>query len=89
MPYYHAKITYGLYGDHDYELDLTEEEIMVIAEQYENGEHVLFNGKWIKVNDLKEIEIRETPEKTTYFFPSLSFSSIFGALDSQMSQEDS
>jgi len=81
MPYYHIKITYGTfnhpYREYDYESDLSEEETKVVAEQYENGESVFFNGKWVNVTDLEEIEIRETPEKTTYYFPPLSRQTIF------------
>jgi predicted nucleotide-binding protein len=60
----------------DYELDLSEEDTKTFAQQYMKGS-VLFKGKWIDVSDIKEIEIRETPEKTTYFFPTIGSSRIF------------
>jgi predicted nucleotide-binding protein len=81
MPYYHIRIAYGIsnqpHRKYDYELDLSEEETKAVAEQYVNGESVLFNGKWVNIIDLEEIQIRETPEKTTYYFPELSRLMIF------------
>lgn len=60
----------------DYELDLSEEDTKTFTQQYMKGS-VLFKGKWIDASDVKEIEIRETPERTTYFFPTISSSRIF------------
>jgi len=81
MPYYHIKITHGTsshpYREYDYELNLSEEDARVVAEQYESKKLVLFKGKWVNVDDIEEIEIRETPEKTSYYFPQLSLSTIF------------
>lgn len=81
MPYYHIRITHGtsnqLYKEYDYELDLSEEETRVVTEQYESKESILFKGKWVNVIDIEEIEIRETPEKTSYYFPQLGRSTIF------------
>lgn len=80
MPYYHIKLTHGTpthpYSEYDYELDLSEQETTVIAEQYESKGYVFFNGKWVNVIDIA-IEIRETPEKTSIYFPQLSRSTIF------------
>jgi len=80
MPYYHIKITDGASNSSqrktDYELDLSEEGLKTFVEQYDTGD-VLFKGKWVKSSDL-EIEIRETPQVTTYVFPPLNPFTIFG-----------
>jgi len=81
MPYYHIKVTYESSNNHynrdEYELNLSEEETNTVAEQYENKNSVLFDGKWVNVIDIVKIEIRETMQRTNSYFPQLSRSSIF------------
>lgn len=81
MPYYHIQIRYKdpetLRESDRHELNLSEEEMKLLGEQFEKV-RVLFKGKWIRSSDIKETEIRETPEKTTYYFSTLTPSTIFG-----------
>ncbi len=75
MPYYHTKIKYKdpetRRESTRHELNLSEEEMKSLAEQFQKAK-VLFNGKWIHSRNVKQTEIRETPKKTTYYFPSLA-----------------
>jgi predicted nucleotide-binding protein len=82
MPYYHIRvalvtIVMSPNTQYEYESDLLEEDVRKFAEDYQNSAHVFFHRKWIEVSEIAEVEIRETPEKTTYYFPSLGYSNIF------------
>ena len=93
MPYYHIKMTHGASNvkDNDYELNLSEEETRAVAEQYENKDFVLFDGKWVKVIDIWKIEIREEHRKEQInISPAIMRSSILTkAPSSRMLQENS
>jgi predicted nucleotide-binding protein len=69
MPYYHIRITYETYNkrDYDYEIDLSEEETKATVERIiqhrGTGQTIFFNGKWFKAEDVREIRVKETPQK--------------------------
>jgi predicted nucleotide-binding protein len=48
----------------------------VLGEQYEKGK-VFFKSKWIDISNVKEIEIRETPQLSNSYYPNLTSSTIF------------
>src|SRR4030066_764171 len=81
MPYYHIKVLRRTSSDSsteaDFELNLSEEQTNVIAEQYENKEAIFVNGRWSKVSNVEQIEIRETPQKTDYYSPQIQLETIF------------
>jgi predicted nucleotide-binding protein len=70
------KLSEQVYRTTDYELDLSEEGARLFGEQYEKGK-VFFKGKWIDSQDIEEIEIRETDSKSSGYWPSLTFLTIF------------
>ena len=80
MPFYHVRIRHKepehKYEFTNYELDLSEEDAKTLGEQYKKG-MVFFKGKWIDALSIKEIEIRQTYNKSYNYFPSLSSSTIF------------
>jgi predicted nucleotide-binding protein len=80
MPYYHIRIKHKEpeqeYELDDFELDLSEEEARLLGEQYKEG-HVFFREKWIDASNIKEIEIRETLNKTERRRPILAIADIF------------
>jgi len=45
------------------EMNLSEEQVKIIINQYENEESMFIGGRWVKVNDLEHIEIRVTPQR--------------------------
>lgn len=83
MPYYQIRLVYKdpkqAIAREDYEFDLSEEEVNAIADQYEKKESVFFNRRWINTVDIAEIDIRETSQKTTYYYPPLNRSTIFSS----------
>jgi len=80
MPYYHVRISHrdpeSNYVHTEYELDLSEEYAKIVGEQYQRG-RLFFNSKWINVLNIKEIEIRETANKSTAYYPTIGSASIF------------
>jgi predicted nucleotide-binding protein len=80
MSYYHLRIVYQdpkqKYPTTDYELDLSEEDAKLVAQQYEKG-RLFFKGKWIESSDIKEIEIRETYLLSMGYHPNLTAATIF------------
>jgi len=58
------------------ELDLSEEYAKIVGEQYQKGK-VFFISKWINTLNIKEIEIQETANKSTSYYPILDSATIF------------
>lgn len=80
MPFYHVRIMHkkpeALIPTTGYELDLSDEDAKMFGEQYEKGQ-VFFKDKWINALNIKEIEIRETYNKSASHYPNLTSSTIF------------
>lgn len=81
MPYYHIKILKrkpnSPDSQADFEIDMLEEQVNAVAEQYQKEDAIFLNGSWVKINELEQIEIRETPQKTSYYYPQLKIETIF------------
>lgn len=80
MPSYHVQIRYKKPETEmpftDYELDLTEEDVVVLGQQYQQGQ-VFFKGTWIDSSSIQKIEIRRTPIDSIAYLPKRDSAIIF------------
>lgn len=68
MPYYHIRIKY-VSGDkflHAYEVNLSREEIVKLASQFQKGESIWFDGRTIFPKRVAELKIFETAFHLSY-----------------------